>query len=106
MWKDDDPIALAVVFDDNASNDDDDAPTDPPMFLTTPPIPPNTYDLNDIDVAMVAPLPLPPVDVGARFDINQAPDQGVVYDGIDEESDANGNTEGVHLNGCFICSAQ
>ena len=103
-WRNGDPIAPAVVSDDNgadAGNDGDVAPPDPPMFL--PPLPLNPLNLDDIDVAAVAPLPVVPVDVGARYDINQAPVQGapaplkeeeeikgVVCNVIDNERDAIG----------------
>ena len=77
------------------------------LFLSLPPLPFNPIDLDDIGVAMVAPLYVVQVDAGARYDINQAPIQGasahlkeeeeiegVIYNVIDEENDTNGDAEG------------
>ena len=46
------------------------------MFLPTSPLPHRLIDLDDIDVTAVAPLPVVLVDIGAKYDINQAPDRG------------------------------
>ena len=85
-WRIGDPIAPAVVSDDDADagNDDDVAPPDPPIFLPIPPLPPNPLDLDDIDVAAVAPLIIVPVDIGARY-VPGAPAQGASAPVAEEE---------------------
>ena len=64
-WRNDDPIAPLVVsdIDADAAVDDIVAP-DPPLFL--PAFPLDLDDINDIDVAVVAPLRVVPTDVGAE----------------------------------------
>ena len=107
-WRNRDPIKPVIVSveDDEAGNDDDVAPQNPPLFLPLPPLPPNPIDLDDIDLAAVAPLPVVLIDVGAGY-VQGPPVQGVpaplekeeniegeVYEVIGDKSDANDDAEG------------
>ena len=94
---------------------DDAVAPDTPLFLPLPTVP---LDLDEIDVAAVAPLQVLPVDIGAgnvqgaSAPVQGVPDQGApdqgglaapaadieiegkVYKVIDDKSDANDATEG------------
>ena len=62
-WKNGDPIAPAVISDDGVdAGVDVDVTPDPPLFLPLPTLP---LGLDEIDVAMVAPLQVVLVNIGA-----------------------------------------
>ena len=95
-WTNGNPIAPAVISDDDADAGMGDAVApDPPLFLPLPTIP---LDLDDIDVAMVAPLQVVMVNVGAE-NVQGAPVQGVLVPPAEDEEmyyerGANGTAEG------------
>ena len=103
-WRNGDPIAPAVASGDDAdAGEDDDTTPDSPLFL---PLPPPPIDIHEIDFAMVAPLQVVPVNVGAG-NFQGAPVQGAralpvevkevegeVYEVFDNERDAKGAAEG------------